>query len=92
MVIIMLMQLGWTPFTRYGDNLALKLCRGVLVGFWLIVIFITCLTQILSCFRRDSVSAGGGGEGGRGREEGIWVTVNEERREMLLGCSVFLCC
>ncbi len=50
-------QLGWTQLSKDGDTAVLKLARVALVMFWVLAILITFITQILSCFRRDSVSA-----------------------------------
>lgn len=52
--VLFLKGLGWTPFSRYGDTLLQKILRALLIVLWLLVISVTCVTQIMSCFRRDS--------------------------------------
>ncbi len=50
-------QLGWTQLSKDGDTAVQKLARVALVMSWVLAILLTFITQILTCFRRDSVSA-----------------------------------
>lgn len=48
-----LQSLGWAKIKPDSEEKRWKVCRAVLVSFWLFFIITTFLTQVLSCFRRD---------------------------------------
>ena len=57
------MQLGWIGFVREGDTGRQRLwllyaSQWMLVALWFALLVTVSVTQVLTCFRRDTVSIG----------------------------------
>ena len=62
MSFLFVSQLGWMSFVE-SPKTSHRLCRMAVIALWTLVIVIAMVTQIMSCFRRDSVSCCGWKEG-----------------------------